>query len=140
MATTEKALRETIVAHGATAGAAGFGGALVGDISARFKDSLLIAPSAGSQQANGQSRAVLLSNYCALTTAQRWKLRWSGHANSKRSPASTQVGRIGERLKSNGEDVQARIAALVETRAKPKRLTKAKCVARKRRSQSGARH
>src|ERR1700727_960638 len=45
MATTEKALRESIVAHGATVVAAGLGGALVGDISARFKDSLLITPS-----------------------------------------------------------------------------------------------
>ena len=44
MATTEKALRESIVAHGATV-VAGLRGALVGDISARFKDSLLITPS-----------------------------------------------------------------------------------------------
>jgi L-fuculose-phosphate aldolase len=45
MATTEKALRESIIAHAATVVAAGFGGALVGDISARFEDSLLITPS-----------------------------------------------------------------------------------------------
>jgi ribulose-5-phosphate 4-epimerase/fuculose-1-phosphate aldolase len=45
MATTEKALRESIIAHGATVAAAGPGGALVGDISARFEDSLLITPS-----------------------------------------------------------------------------------------------
>jgi L-fuculose-phosphate aldolase len=45
MATTEKAVRESIIARGATVVAAGLGGALVGDISARFKDSLLITPS-----------------------------------------------------------------------------------------------
>jgi L-fuculose-phosphate aldolase len=45
-----------------------------------------------------------------------------------------EVGRIGERLKSNGADVQARIAALVETKSKPKALAKAKRVTRKRRS------
>ncbi|MGH6798884.1 MAG: hypothetical protein ACREDI_10955 [Roseiarcus sp.] len=44
-----------------------------------------------------------------------------------------EVGRIGERLKSNGGDVQARIAALVETRAKAKAPAKAKRLARKRR-------
>ena len=45
MATTEKALRELIIAHGASVVAAGLGGALVGDISARFEDLLLITPS-----------------------------------------------------------------------------------------------
>ena len=45
MATTEKAVRESIIARGATVVAAGLGGAFVGDISARFKDSLLITPS-----------------------------------------------------------------------------------------------
>ena len=44
MATSEKALRESIIAHGASAVAAGLGGALVGDISARLEDSLLITP------------------------------------------------------------------------------------------------
>jgi L-fuculose-phosphate aldolase len=38
------------------------------------------------------------------------------------------------RLKSNGADVQARIAALAKTRAKPKAPTKLKRVPRKRRS------
>jgi L-fuculose-phosphate aldolase len=45
MATTEKALRESIIGYCATAVAAGFGGAPVGDISARYEDSLLITPS-----------------------------------------------------------------------------------------------
>ena len=48
MATTEKALRELIIAHGATVVAAGLGGALMGDISARFKDSLLIITPSGA--------------------------------------------------------------------------------------------
>ena len=45
MATTEKAVRESIIARGANVVAAGLGSALVGDISARFEDSLLITPS-----------------------------------------------------------------------------------------------
>ena len=45
-----------------------------------------------------------------------------------------EVGRIGERLKSNGGDVQARVAALVEAKSKLKTPAKAKRVARKRRS------
>jgi L-fuculose-phosphate aldolase len=45
MATTEKALRESIIAHGVRMIEAGFGGGLVGDISARFAESILITPS-----------------------------------------------------------------------------------------------
>ena len=45
MATTERALRESIIAHGATAVDAGLGSGLVSDISARFNDSLPIPPS-----------------------------------------------------------------------------------------------
>jgi L-fuculose-phosphate aldolase len=45
MATTEKALRGSMVAHCARIGAAWLGGAPDRDISARFKDSLLITPS-----------------------------------------------------------------------------------------------
>jgi L-fuculose-phosphate aldolase len=246
MATTEKALRESIVAYGATVVAAELGGALVGDISARFKDSLLITPSgpntadlrpamiarmplvgeygawkgprkptgewrihldivrarpdiggivrfhspyatalamarkpipaahsmialfggpiircakyapAGTKELAGlalealdQSHAVLLSNYCAITTGPTLEsalvrareletfARLYAIALSLGRPAilsDEEVGRIGERLKSNGADVQARIAAFVETRAKPKAPAKTKRVARKRRS------
>ena len=45
MATTEKTLRASIIAHCARIAAAGLGGGAAGDISARFKDSLLITPS-----------------------------------------------------------------------------------------------
>jgi L-fuculose-phosphate aldolase len=45
MASNEKSLRESIIAHGASLVAAGLGGAPSGDISARFGDSLLITPS-----------------------------------------------------------------------------------------------
>ena len=45
MATTEKALRESIVAHGARIVASGLGDAPDCDVSARFRDSLLITPS-----------------------------------------------------------------------------------------------
>ena len=246
MATTEKALREAIIAHGASVVAAGLGGALVSDISARFEDSLLITPSgadyaslrpamialmplvgeygawkgpmkptsewrihldivrarpdiggivrfrspyatalamtrkpipaahsmialfgapivrcakyapAGTKEVAGltlealdQSHAVLLSNYCALTTGPTLEAalvrareletlaRLYAIALSLGRPAilsDEEVGRIGERLKSNGADVRARIAALVDARAKPKLPAKAKRVARKRRS------
>jgi L-fuculose-phosphate aldolase len=246
MATTEKAVRESIIARGANVVAAGLGGALMGDISARFEDSLLITPSganyadlrpamialmplvgeygawkgprkptgewrihldivrarpdigaivrfqspyatalamarkpipaahsmialfgapivrcakyapAGTKELAGltlealdQSHAVLLSNYCALTTGPTLEAalvrareletlaRLYAIALSLGRPAilsDEEVGRIGERLKSNGADVQARIAALVETKAKPKAQPKAKRAARKRRS------
>ena len=246
MATTEKALRELIVAHCATVGAAGLGGALVGDISARFKDSLLVTPSAanaadlrpatiarmplvgeygawkgprkptgewrihldivrarpdiggivrfqspyatalamagkpipaahsmialfgapivrcakyapaGTKELAGlalealdQGHAVLLSNYCALTTGPTLEAalvrareletfaRLYAIALSIGRPAilsDAEVGRIGERLKSNGGDVQARLAALVGTKSKRKAPAKIKRVARKRRS------
>jgi L-fuculose-phosphate aldolase len=246
MAITEKALRESIVAHSASTAAAGLGGPLGGDISARFDDSVLITPSGASYtalrpamialmplvgeygawkgpmkptsewrihldivrarpdiggivrflspyvtalavaarpipavhpmialfgapivrcakyapagtkelatltlEALDQSNAVLLSNYCALTTgatleaalvrareletlAQLYTI-----ALSLGRPAilsDEEVGRIGERLKSNGADVEARVAALIQTRAKAKAPAKAKRVARKRRS------
>jgi L-fuculose-phosphate aldolase len=246
MATTEKALRESIVAQCATVGDAGLSGALVGDISARFKDSLLITPSAASTsdlrpamiarmslvgeygawkgprkptgewrihldivrarpdiggivrfqspyatalamagkpilaahsmialfgapiircakyapagtkelaglalEALDQGHAVLLSNYCALTTGPTLEAalvrarqletlaRLYAIALSLGRPAilsDEEVGRIGERLKSNGGDFQARLAALVETKSKRKAPAKIKRVARKRRS------
>ncbi|HTZ67530.1 MAG TPA: class II aldolase/adducin family protein, partial [Roseiarcus sp.] len=48
MATTEKALRESIIAHTASIVAAGLGGPLGGDVSARFDDSVLITPRGAS--------------------------------------------------------------------------------------------
>ena len=48
MAANEKALRESIIAHGARVVAAGLGGAPAGDISARIEDQLLITPSGAS--------------------------------------------------------------------------------------------
>jgi L-fuculose-phosphate aldolase len=100
-------------------------------------------------EALDQSHAVLLSNYCALTTGPTLEAalvrareletlaRLYAITLSLGRPAilsDEEVARIGERLKSNGADVQARIAALVETRAKPKAPAKVKRVARKRRS------
>jgi L-fuculose-phosphate aldolase len=247
MATSEKALRESIIAHGASIAASGIGGAFTGDISARFDDSLLITPNganygslrpatialmplvgeygawkgpmkptgewrihldivrarpdigaivrfqspyatalamarkpipaahsmialfgapivrcakyapAGTKELAGltlealdESHAVLLSNYCALTTGPTLDAalirareletlaRLYAIALSLGRPAilsDEEVGRIGERLKANGTDVQARIAALVGSRAKPKTKAPAKTkrVARKRR-------
>jgi L-fuculose-phosphate aldolase len=246
MATTEKALRESIIAHGASIMAAGLGGALGGDISARFDDSLLITPSgasytrlrpamiarmplvgeygawkgplkpsgewrihldivrarpdiggivrfqspyatalamagrsipaahsmialfeapivrcakyapAGTKELAGltlealdRSHAVLLSNYCALTTGLTLEAalvrareletlaRLYAIALSLGRPAilsDEEVVRIVERSKSNGADVEARIAALTATATKAKAPAKTKRVARKRRS------
>ena len=246
MATTEKALRVSVVAHGASMAAAGLGGPLGGDISARVDRSMLITPNgasyaglrpamialmplvgeygawkgpmkpasewrihldiararpdigaivrfqspyatalamarkpipaahsmialfgapivrcakyapAGSKELAGltlealdQSHAVLLSNYCALTTGATLEAalvrareletlaRLYAIALSLGRPAilaDEEVARIGERLKSNGADVDARVAALVKVRAKAKAPAKAKRVARKRRS------
>lgn len=251
MATTEKAMRESIVAHGASLVAAGLSEPIGGDISARFDDSLLITPSgvgyprlrppmialmplAGEYgawkgplkptsewrihhdiararpdigaivrfqspyatalamarkpipaahpmialfgtpiircakyapasakelasvalEALGEGHAVLLSNSCALTTGATLAAallrarelealaRLYAIALSLGRPAilaDEEVGRISERLKANGADIEARVAALIETRAKANRKAKvkapakAKRVARKRR-------
>jgi L-fuculose-phosphate aldolase len=100
-------------------------------------------------EALDQSHAVLLSNYCALTTGSTLEAalvrageletlaRLYAIALSLGRPAilsDEEVARIGERLKSNGGDVQARIAALVETKSKRKAPAKIRRVARKRRS------
>lgn len=50
MATTEKALRESIIVHGARIVESALGGAPAGDISVRFSDSILVTPS-GAQYA-----------------------------------------------------------------------------------------
>jgi L-fuculose-phosphate aldolase len=246
MATTEKELRESIIAHSARIVAAGLGGPLGDDISARFDDSVLITPSgasyaglrpamialmplvgeygawkgpmkptsewrihldivrarpdiggivrfqspyatalamagkpilaahpmialfgapivrcakyapAGTKELAGlalealdQSHAVLLSNYCALTTGATLDAalvrareletlaRVYAIALSLGRPAilsDEEVGRISERLKTSGADVDARVAALVESAAKAKAPAKAKRIARKRRS------
>jgi L-fuculose-phosphate aldolase len=246
MATSEKALRESMIASASSIVAAGLGGALGGDISARLDDSVLITPNGASYaglrpamialmplvgeygawkgpmkptsewrihldivrarpdiggivrfqspyatalamarkpilaahpmialfgapivrcagyapagakelasltlEALEQSHAVLLSNYCALTTGATLEAalvrareletlaRLYAIALSFGRPAilsDEEVGRIGERLKTNGADVEARVAALVDTRAKAKAPTKAKRIARKRRS------
>jgi L-fuculose-phosphate aldolase len=51
MATTEKALRASIIAHGAQIVERGLGGAPDGDISARLTDSILITPSGAQYSA-----------------------------------------------------------------------------------------
>jgi L-fuculose-phosphate aldolase len=246
MATTEKALRESIIAHSARIVAAGLGGPLGDDISARFDDSVLITPSgasyaglrpamiarmplvgeygawkgpmkptsewrihldivrarpdiggivrfqspyatalamagkpilaahpmialfgapiircakyapAGTKELAGlalealdQSHAVLLSNHCALTTGAtlgaalvrarelETLARLYAIALSLGRPAilsDEEVGRISERLKTSGADVDARVAALIQSAAKAKAPAKAKRIARKRRS------
>lgn len=246
MATTEKALRESIIALAASIVAAGLGDPLGGDISARLDDSLFITPSGANTaalrpamiarmpligeygawkgpmkptgewrihldiararpdigaivrfqspyatalamarkpipaahsmialfgapivrcakyahygtkelasltvEALDQGHAVLLSNYCALTTGATLEAafvrareletlaRLYAIALSLGRPAilsDEEVGRIGERLRSNGAGVEARIAALVQSGWKTKAPVKAKRTARKRRS------
>jgi L-fuculose-phosphate aldolase len=244
MAANEKAMRGSIIAHGASITAAGLGGAPAGDISARFEDSLLITPSgasysslrpvmiarmpmvgeygswagplkpsgewrihldiararpdigaivrfqspyatalamarrdipaahsmialfggpivrcakyapAGTKELAGltlealdQGHAVLLSNYGALTTGAtlgaalvrarelETLARLYAIALSVGRPAilsDEEVGRIAERIKSNGSDVDARIAPAIKRRAKAKAPAKRKRIARKR--------
>jgi L-fuculose-phosphate aldolase len=246
MAATEKALRESIIAHGAHIVAAGFGDMPTGDVSARIDDSLLITPSgttyarlrptmialmplvgeygawagpikptgewrihldiararpdiraivrfqspyatalamarksipaahsmialfggpivrcaryapAGTKELAGlalealdQSHAVLLSNYCALTTGATLEAaliraleletlaRLYAITLSIGRPAilsDEEVARIAERFKSNGGDVEARIALPVNSNAKVKAPPKTKRTTRKRRS------
>jgi L-fuculose-phosphate aldolase len=240
MAANEKALRASIIAHGASLAATGLGAAADGDISARIDDSLLITPSGASHtslqpamivrmplvgeygswkgplkpsaewrihleiararpdigaivrfqspfatalamarkdipaahsmialfggpivrcakyapagttelagltlEALGQSHAVLLSNYSALTTGATLEAalvrareletlaRLYAIALSVGRPAiltDEEVGRIAERLKSNGSDIEARIAPPTKAKAPAKR----KRIARKR--------
>jgi L-fuculose-phosphate aldolase len=101
-------------------------------------------------EALDQSHAVLLSNYGALTTgatleaalvrAQELETlaRLYAIALSVGRPAilsDEEVGRIAERFKSNGADVEARIALPIKARrAKAKAPAKMKRIARKRRS------
>ena len=244
MAANEKALRASIIAHGASMVAAGLGGAQTGDISARSEDSLLITPSGASYaslrpamiarmalvgeygswkgplkpsaewrihldiararpdigaivrfqspyatalamarrdipaahlmialfggplvrcakyapsgttelagltlEALGQGHAILLSNYCALTTGATLQAalvrareletlaRLYTIALSAGRPAilsDEEVGRIAERAKSNGSDVEARIGPPIKRRTKAKPPAKRKRIARKR--------
>ena len=102
-------------------------------------------------EALGQSHAALLSNYCALVTGSTLEAalarareletlaRLYAIALSVGRPAiisDEEVARIAERLKSNGSDIEARIAPPAKSRAKTKAKAKApakrKRVARKR--------
>jgi L-fuculose-phosphate aldolase len=244
MAANEKALRESIIAHGASLAAGGLRGPPAGDISARIEDSLLITPSGASVaslrpamivrmalmgeygswkgplkpsaewrihldiararpdigaivrfqspyatalamarkdipaahsmialfggpllrcaryapagttelaglalEALGQNHAVLLSNYCALVTGATLEAalvrareletlaKLYTIALSVGRPtilADEEVGRIAERLKANGADIEARIASPAKARPKAKAPAKRKRVARKR--------
>ena len=138
---------EETTASGATG--AGVQTAGAGDINVNAAISWTNASASLTLEALGQGNAVLLSNYCAVTTgatldaalvrAQELETlaRFYAIALSLGRPAilsDEEIGRIGERLRSNGADVEARVAALVETRSKAKAPPKVKRVARKRRS------
>ncbi len=244
MAATEKALRASIIAHGARIVAAGLGGAPAGEISARHADAILITPSGASYaglrpstiarmpltgeygawagpvkpssewrihldiararpdvgaifrfqspyatalaisgkaipaahsmialfggstvrcakyappgtkelaglvlEALGDSHAVLLGNYGALTTGATLEAalvrareletlaRLYAIALTVGRPAilsDEEVARIAERLKTSGADVEARIAPPIKPKKKAKAPAKRKRVARKR--------
>jgi L-fuculose-phosphate aldolase len=98
-------------------------------------------------EALGQSHAVLLSNYCALVTGATLEAalvrareletlaRLYAIALSVGRPpilSDEEVARIAERMKSNGADVEARIAPPASARAKAKAPAKGKRIARKR--------
>jgi L-fuculose-phosphate aldolase len=98
-------------------------------------------------EALGQSHAVLLANYCAIATGATLEAalvrarelerlaRLYAIALSVGRPAilsDEEVGRIAERLKSNGADVEARISPLNAADARAKAPAKRKRVARKR--------
>jgi L-fuculose-phosphate aldolase len=95
-------------------------------------------------EALGQSHAVLLGNYCALTTGATLEAallrareletlaRLYAIALSVGRPAilaDEEVGRLAERLKSNGFDIESRIAPPVKARAKAKAKSRAKAKA-----------
>jgi L-fuculose-phosphate aldolase len=221
MAANEKALRESIIAHGASLAAAGLGGAPAGDISARVEDSLLITPSgasAASLRPAMIARMPLVGEYGSWKGPLKPSAEWRIHLDIARArpdigaiirfqspyatalamarkeisaahsmialfggplvrcaryaPAGTtelaglaleaalvrareletlarlyaialsvgrpailsdeEVARIAERLKSNGSDIDARIAAPAKARAKSKAPAKRKRIARKR--------
>jgi L-fuculose-phosphate aldolase len=95
-------------------------------------------------EALGQNHAVLLGNYCALTTGATLEAallrareletlaRLYAIALSVGRPAilaDEEVGRIAERLKSGGFDIESRIAPPVEARAKAEAKSRAKAKA-----------
>jgi L-fuculose-phosphate aldolase len=70
MAANEKALRESIIAHGASLAAAGLGHALSSDISARFEDVLLITPAGAN---HGSLRPPMIARMPLLGEYGSWK-------------------------------------------------------------------
>jgi L-fuculose-phosphate aldolase len=98
-------------------------------------------------EALDQSHAVLLSNSCALTTGATLEAalirareletlaRLYTITLSVGRPAilsDEEVGRIAERLRSNGADIEAQLARPAKARAKAKAPAKRKRIARKR--------
>jgi len=98
-------------------------------------------------EALGEGHAVLLSNYCAIATGATLEAalvrarelerfaRLYAIALSAGRPAilsDEEVGRIAERLKSNGADVESRIVPRPKATAKSKAPAKRKRTARKR--------
>jgi L-fuculose-phosphate aldolase len=92
MATTEKALRESIVALGGRVVEAGLGGGLVGDISARSAESILITPS-GAQYSSLRPAMIALmplgGEYGAWAGPMKPSGEWRIHLDIARARALT---------------------------------------------------
>ena len=90
MAANEKALRELIIAYGASLAAAGLGAAAGGDISARFEDSLLITPSGASYASLRPAmiaRMPLVGEYGAWAGPLKPSSEWRIHLDIARARA-----------------------------------------------------
>src|SRR5271165_3792875 len=88
MAANEKALRESIIAHGARLAAAGFGAAADGDISARLDDSLLITPSGASYSSLRPAmivRMALMGEYGSWRGPLKPSAEWRIHLDIARA-------------------------------------------------------
>jgi L-fuculose-phosphate aldolase len=88
MATTEKALRAAIIAHGARIADAGLGAGLVSDISARWEDSILITPSGaqyGALRPASIARMPLAGEYGAWAGPMKPSGEWRIHLELTRA-------------------------------------------------------
>jgi L-fuculose-phosphate aldolase len=95
MATTEKALRASIIAHGARIVEVGLGGAPDGDISARLSDSILITPSGaqyGALRPAMIARMPLAGEYGAWKGPIKPSVEWRIHLEIAR--ARPEIGAI----------------------------------------------
>src|SRR5271165_2221719 len=88
MAANEKALRESIIAHGASLAAAGISASAGGDISVRLDDSLLITPSGASYSSLRPAmivRMALMGEYGSWKGPLKPSAEWRIHLDIARA-------------------------------------------------------